>query len=68
MIYVLNRIKKLTTKHLNFRTREKFSFSFLLCEDMLITLKEMFNDFIRKLTIINKFRALRIKNKDFHIF
>ena len=67
-MYVLIRSKELTAKHLNFRTRKKIWFSFLLFENMLITLKEMFDDLNRKLTIINEFRVLRIKNKDFHIF
>ena len=68
MIYVLNRTENVAAKHLNFCTREKFLFSFFSSENMLITLKEMFDDFNKKLTIINEFRALRIKNKKFHIF
>ena len=68
MIYALNRTKNLTTKHLNFYKREEIFFSFLSSEDILITLKEMFDDLNRKLTIINEFRALRIKEKNFHIF
>ena len=67
-MYVLNQTENLTAKHLNFRTREKFSFLFLSSENMLIILKEMFDDFNKKLTIINEFRVLRIKNKIFYIF
>ena len=68
MMYVLSRVKKLTAKHLNFRTREEFFFRFFLFENTLIILKEIFDDFNKKLTVINEFRVLRIKNKDFHIF
>ena len=68
IIYVLNRIENHAAKHLNFRTREKFLSSFLSNENMFVILKEMFDDFNKKLTIINEFRALRMKNKSFYIF
>ena len=35
---------------------------------MLQTLKEIFDDFNKKLITINKFRILRIKNKNFYFF
>ena len=68
IIYVLSRIENFAAKHLNFRTREKSFFSFLSSENMFVILKKMFADFNKKLTIINKFRVLRIKNKNPHIF
>ena len=68
MMYVLSRTKNFAAKHLNFRTREKSFFLFLLSKNMFVILKEMFNDFNKKLTIINEFRALHIKIKNFYIF
>ena len=68
MIYILNRIENLAAKHLNFCTREKSLSLFLSSENMFVILKKMFDDFNKKLTIINEFRALRIKNKSFYIF
>ena len=35
---------------------------------MLVILKKMFDDFNKKLTIINEFRVLRMKNENFYIF
>ena len=66
IIHVLSRIKKLAAKYLNFPTRERFFFS--SSENMLIILIKVFDDLNKKLAIINKFRALRIKNKNFHSF
>ena len=68
IIYVLNRIENFAAKHLNLRTREVFHYLFLSNENMPIILKKLFDDFDKKLTIINEFRALRMKNKKFHIF
>ena len=68
MIYVLNRIENLAAKHLNLSIREKSLFLFLSSENMFVILKKMFNDFNKKITIINEFRVLRIKNKNFYIF
>ena len=68
MIYVLSRTKSFTAKYLNFRTREEYFFPFFSSENMFVILQEMFDDFNKKLIVINEFRALRMKNKDFHIF
>ena len=68
MIYILSQTENLAAKHLNFRTRERFLSLFLSSENMFIILKERFNDSNKKLTTINEFRVLRIKNMNFHIF
>ena len=68
IMYVLNRTKNFAAKHLNFRTREKFLSSFFSNKNMFIILKKMFDDFNKKLTIINEFRVLHIKIKNFYIF
>ena len=68
IIYISNRIENLAAKNFNLRTREKFLSSFLSSENMLVILKGVFNDFKKKLTTINEFDALRIKNKNFHIY
>ena len=61
-------MENLAVKHLNFCTCEKFHFSFFSNKNMFITLKKRVDDFNKKLTIINEFRALHMKNKNFHIF
>ena len=68
MIYVLSRTENLAAKYLNFRMRKRFLSLFLSSENMLIILKKLFDDFNKKLTIINEFRALHIRDKNFHIF
>ena len=68
MIYILSRTEDFAAKHLNFCTHERFIFLFFLNENMLVILKEMFDDLNRKLTTINEFRVLRTKDKNFHIF
>ena len=40
MIYMLSRIEQLAAKHLNFRTHEKFHFSFFSSKNMCVILKK----------------------------
>ena len=68
MMYILSRTEGLAAKHLDPRTREGSLSPFLSSTDMLLTLKEVFDDPNRKLTAINEFRALRMGDKDFHTF
>ena len=68
MIYIENRIESLATKHLNFRMRDETLNFFLFNFDMLQTLKNVFDDFNRKLIVINEFRTLRMSDKNFHFF
>ena len=68
MIYIESRIESFATKHLNSRMRDETLNFFLSNFDMLQTLKDVFDDFNRKLTVINEFRALRMSDKDFHSF
>lgn len=68
MIYIESRIQSNVAKHLNSRLRENFVSSFQTSEKMLDTLKKKFDDFNRKFIAINKFRALRMRYKDFHFF
>ena len=48
--------------------RDKTLNFFLFNFDMLQTLKNVFNNFNRKLIVINEFRALRMSDKNFHFF
>ena len=68
MIYIESRIENLATKHLNFRMRDETLNFFLFNFDMLQTLKNVFDDFNRKLIVINEFRVLRMSDKNFHFF
>ena len=68
MIYIENSIEDFATKHLNSRMRDETLNSFFSNFDMLQTLKNVFNDFNRKLIVINEFRVLRLSDKNFHFF
>ena len=68
MTYIENRIENFATKHLNFRMRDKTLNFFLFDFDILQTLKNVFDDFNRKLIVINEFRALRMSDKNFYFF
>ena len=68
MIYIESRIESFATKHLNFRMRDETLNFFLFNFDMLQTLKNVFDDFNRKLIVINEFRVLRMSDKNFHFF
>ena len=66
MIYIENRVENFATKYLKFRMRDKILILFNL--EVLKTLKNVFNNFNRKLIVINEFRVLRMKNKNFYFF
>ena len=68
IIYVKSRTKENAAKYLNFDMREDSFCSFRFSDEMLEILREVFDDFNRKLTAINEFRILRMKNKNFHFF
>ena len=68
MIYIKNRTKDNAVKHLKFRMRKNALYLFRTSDKMLNAMKMIFDDFNRKLTIINKFRILRISDKNFHTF
>ena len=60
--------KKNAAKNLRFRMRENSLCFFRLSDEMFEILNEIFDNFNKKLTAINKFRILRIKNKNTHFF
>ena len=68
MIYIKNRTKDNAVKHLKSRMRKNAFYSFRTSDEMLNAIKMIFNDFNRKLTIINEFRILRMSDKNFHTF
>ena len=68
MIYIKNRTKNNAIKHLKFRMRKNAFYSFRINDEMLNAMKMIFDDFNRKLTIINEFRILRMNDKNFHTF
>ena len=68
MIYIKSRTKNNAVKHLKFRIRKNVLYSFRTSEKMLNAMKMIFDDFNRKLTIINEFRILRISDKNFYTF
>ena len=68
MIYIKNRTKSNAVKHLKSRIRKIAFYSFRTSDEMLKTMIMIFDDFNRKLTIINEFRVLRISDKNFHTF
>ena len=48
--------------------REDFLCIFRFNDEMFEISKKTFDDFNKKLTAINEFRILQMKNKDFHFF
>ena len=68
MIYIKNRIKDNTVKHLESRMRKNAFYSFRTSDEMLNAMKMIFDDFNRKLTIINEFQILRMNDKNFYTF
>ena len=68
MIYIKNRTKNNAVKYLNFRIRKNAFYLFRTSDKMLNVMKIIFDDFNRKLTIINEFRILRMNDKNFHTF
>ena len=68
MIYIKNRTKNNAIKHLKFRMRKNAFYSFRTSDEMLNVMKMIFDDLNQKLTIINKFRILRMNDKNFHTF
>ena len=68
MIYIESRTKDNAVKHLKSRMRENALYSFRTSDEMLNAMKMIFDDFNRKLTIINEFRILRMSDKNFHTF
>ena len=68
MIYIESRTEGLAAKHLDSRMRDGTPTSFLSSSEMLQTLKDVFDDLNRKLTVSNEFRALRMGDKDFLSF
>ena len=68
MIYIKSRTKNNAIKHLKFRMRKNAFYSFRINDEMLNVMKIIFDNFNRKLTIINEFRILRISDKNFYTF
>ena len=68
MIYIKNRTKNNAIKHLKFRIRKNAFYLFRINDEILNVMKIIFDDFNRKLTIINKFRVLRMNDKNFYTF
>ena len=68
MIYIKNRTKNNAVKHLKFRMRKNAFYLFRTSDEMLNVMKMIFDDLNQKLTIINKFRILRMNDKNFYTF
>ena len=68
IIYIKSRTKNNALKHLKLRMRKNAFYSFRTSDEMLNAIKMIFDDFNQKLTIIKKFRILRMNDKNFHTF